>query len=188
MDQAILAKLGPLARIAGTWEGDDGVDVAPSDERGTETNHYRERLTLEPFGPVDNHEQQLWGLRYATVATRLSESTPFHEETGYWLWDAKEQQVMRCFLVPRGVALIAGGQVAPDASVFELTAELGSPTYGICSGPFLHREFRTIRYTLKVTCLEADRWCYEEDTLLQMPGRAEPFHHTDKHTLRRVPG
>jgi hypothetical protein len=27
---------------------------------------------------------------------------------------------------------------------------------------------------------------YEEDTVLQIPGRPEPFHHVDKNTLRKV--
>jgi hypothetical protein len=27
---------------------------------------------------------------------------------------------------------------------------------------------------------------YEQDTVLQVAGRPEPFHHTDRNTLRRV--
>ena len=73
MDDAAIKNLGPLAPLAGTWEGDKGDDVAPSDDRGTETNRYRERLRLEPTGEVNNHEQSLWGLRYSTVAFRIGE-------------------------------------------------------------------------------------------------------------------
>jgi hypothetical protein len=29
-------------------------------------------------------------------------------------------------------------------------------------------------------------WGYDEDTVLQVLGRDEPFHHTDRHTLRKV--
>jgi hypothetical protein len=54
--------------------GRQGDDVAPSDDRGTETNRYRERLRLEPMGQIDNHEQTLWGQRYSTVAFRLGEA------------------------------------------------------------------------------------------------------------------
>lgn len=186
MNEEILSRLGPLAALAGVWEGEGGVDVAPSDERGIETNAYRERLVLEPFGPVDNHEQQLWGLRYSTVAWRLGEADSFHEETGYWLWDAAAQEVYRCFLVPRGVSVIAGGKVAPDARCFRLEATLGARTFGICSNPFLDREFRTERYTLDVTVHDDGSLEYAEDTVLRMPGRPEPFHHTDRHRLRRV--
>ncbi|MDR4484343.1 MAG: heme-binding beta-barrel domain-containing protein [Nitrospirales bacterium] len=51
----------------------------------------------------------LYGLRYSTVAWPLIQEQPFHEEVGYWLWDAATQQVMRCFMVPRGVLVNAGG-------------------------------------------------------------------------------
>jgi hypothetical protein len=142
-------ELGPLAALAGVWEGRKGDDTAPSDERGTERNRFRERITFEPIGRVMNHEQMLYGLRYATMAWRIGEDTPFHEETGYWLWDPAERQVLRCFIVPRGVAVIAGGTVDPSARSFELKAEVGSDTYGICSNRFLAREFKTVRYELK---------------------------------------
>ena len=80
--------------------------MAPDDNRGTEHNPYRERLTFEPIGPVNNHEQQLYGLRYSLVVFRLSDGTAFHEESGYWLWDAAAKQVLRCFSVPRGVTVL----------------------------------------------------------------------------------
>jgi hypothetical protein len=102
MDSDLIKQLGPLATLAGVWEGDKGADVAPSDDRGTEPNQFRERITFEPIGPVRNHEQVLYGLRYATVARRIGEADPFHEEVGYWLWDPGEGQVLRCFICRAG--------------------------------------------------------------------------------------
>ncbi len=182
----LLVHLGPLAALAGIWEGDKGDDIAPSDDRGVENNKYRERLTLLPFGPVDNHEQKLYGLRYSTFAWRLDEPDSFHEETGYWLWDSASQQVMRCFIVPRGITVLAGGTVRPDAKEFNLAADLGSPTYGICSSPFLDREFKTVRYELNVKINGNGSFSYDEDTQLQIPGQPKIFHHRDKNTLFRV--
>lgn len=179
------SKLGPLAPLVGVWEGTKGDDVAPSDDRGTENNKYRERLVFEDIGLVENHEQRLFGLRYKTMAWRIGADDPFHEELGYWLWDGNAKQVMRCFMVPRGVAVIAGGTVEPGAKSFQLTAELGSPTYGICSNPFLDKEFKTTSYHLNVTIEDDDRWTYEEVTKLVMPKRPEPFDHTDRNTLTR---
>lgn len=184
--EELLEKLGPLAPLAGVWEGAEGDDISPSDDRQTENNLYREHLVLEPFGPVDNHEQQLWGLRYSTVAWRLQEKEAFHDEVGYWLWDPQEKQVMRCFIVPRGVTVLAGGTVEPEAREFTLRAELGSPVYGICSNPFLDREFKTVRYELTVTIHPDGRFSYAEDTQMQMKGRSEIFHHTDRNTLRKI--
>ncbi|MBS0170642.1 MAG: FABP family protein [Nitrospira sp.] len=178
--------LGPLATLAGVWEGDKGDDVAPSDDRGTERNKFRERWTFEPFGPVNNHEQQLYGLRYWRVAWRLGEDAPFHEETGYWLWDAAAKQVLRCFVVPRGVAVLAGGTVEPDATSFQISAEAGSDTYGISSNKFLDREFKTVRSEFTVTMHGRDSFSYNEDTQLKMKGHDELFHHVDANRVTRV--
>lgn len=188
MADVITKQLGPLAALAGVWEGDKGDDVAPADNRGVETNVFRERIRFEPMGSVNNHEQELHGLRYSTIAWRLGELNPFHEETGYWLWDARERQVLRCFIVPRGVAVIAGGTVEPGATSFRLVADLGSTTYGICSNRFLDRQFQTVRYEVDVVLHDNGSFSYAEDTQLRMPGRPDVFHHRDQNTLRRVSG
>ncbi|MBS0158675.1 MAG: FABP family protein [Nitrospira sp.] len=186
MGEDLLQYLGPLAALAGVWEGDKGADVAPDDNRGTEHNPYRERLTFEPIGPVNNHEQQLYGLRYSLVVFRLSDGTAFHEESGYWLWDAAAKQVLRCFSVPRGVTVLAGGTVEPDATSFQLAADVGSETYGICSNPFLDREFKTVRFEVTITVHGPDSFSYHEDTQLKMMGRSDLFHHTDTNRVTRV--
>jgi hypothetical protein len=178
--------LGPLAVLAGAWQGDKGGDTAPSPERAIEQTPFRERMIFEPIGLVENHEQALYGLRYATTVWRLETGEQFHEEVGYWLWDAAGEQVMRCFIVPRGVTVLAGGKAAADATRFEMTAELGSETYGICSNRFLDEEFKTVRYELKMTIHGPDEIGYTEDTVLQIKGQSEPFHHTDENRLKRI--
>ena len=182
----IAKKLGPLALLSGTWEGEKGKDIAPSRSRGTEENQFRERMSFVPFGPVDNHEQELFGLRYSTTAWKLGEDDSFHEEVGYWLWDAKEKQIMRCFMIPRGITVLAGGTVEPRATEFKLSASVGSGTYGICSNLFLDREFKTVRYDLIVRVGKDNTLYYEEDTQLQIRGKRDIFHHRDQNTLKRV--
>ena len=179
-------ELGPLAPLVGIWEGDKGHDTAPDSSRGTEINLFRERTTFEYIGRVDNHEQVLHGLRYATKAWRLGEADGFHEEVGYWLWDAAHKQVMRCFLVPRGVSLIAGGTAEADARVLHMEAKAGSETYGICSNLFLTQEFKTVRYSLKLTIHDQASYTYEEDTELKIKGQAAIFHHKDRNTMHRI--
>lgn len=181
-----VTRLGPLAPLVGVWEGEKGEDTAPSDDRQTEYNKFRERMTFEPIGQVRNHEQTLYGLRYATMVWRLGETEPMHEEVGYWLWDADAKQVLRCFIVPRGVAVIAGGTVEPGATAFTLAAVVGSDTYGICSNRYLDKEFKTMRYELTLTLLHRDTFHYKEDTQLRMPGRPDLFHHTDQNVLSRA--
>ena len=73
-----------------------------------------------------------------------------------------------------------------DATEFEVFAERGSTTNGIVSGPFLDAAFRTDSFRIKVTVNPDGSWSYFEDTVLQVHGRDEPFHHTDRNTLHKV--
>ncbi len=184
VDHDIIKNLGPFSPLAGTWEGDKGIDIAPAKTGPVETR-FRERLILEPMGPVINGPQVLYGLRYATTAWPLGEEKAFHEETGYWLWDAKEQQAMRCFIVPRGVVVNAGGHSDLHSTSIELSAEAGSETYGILSNPFLDEAFKTVRYDLRLTLHEDGSFSYTEDTVLKIHGREALFHHTDQNRLTR---
>ncbi|MBW1760946.1 MAG: FABP family protein [Deltaproteobacteria bacterium] len=182
-----IRNLGPLAPFAGMWEGTSGVDIAPDDDRVTvERNEFSEHVVLEPIGLVQNHEQSLYGLRYAKTAWRLGAEDPFHEEVGYWLWDAAARQVMLSFIVPRGVTVLAGGMVEPDAKSFKLAAEVGSEVFGICSGPFLDEQFKTVRYDIELTVNEDGSFSYAQNTQLQIKGQSEIFAHTDDNTLRKV--
>ncbi len=180
----LLPHLGPLAALEGIWEGKEGVDIAPAKEGSKET-HFRERMTFEPIGPVVNGPQTLYGLRYSTMAWPLIQEQPFHEEVGYWLWDAERKQVMRCFIVPRGVVVNAGGISELDAKEFCMTAEAGSGVYGILSNPFLEEAMKIVRYELTVTVHEPWKFGYKEDTQLQISGRPDVFHHTDENILKR---
>ena len=67
-----------------------------------------------------------------------------------------------------------------------ISAEAGSGTYGICSNLFLEEEFKTVRYDLTVTVHDDGTFSYEEDTQLQIKGRADIFHHIDRNRLKRV--
>jgi hypothetical protein len=178
--------LGPLTDLVGVWEGDKGDDIAPDDVRGVENNKYRERLTLEQIGPIQNHEQNLHVLRYATRAWRIGEADSFHEELGYWSWEPANNEVMRCFLIPRGISLIAGGMAERDAKEFTLRAEAGLSTFGICTNPFLDREFKMVSYEVTIRIHDKNTFSYAQDSVMRLPGQKELFHHTDKNTLRRV--
>ncbi|MES9956910.1 MAG: heme-binding beta-barrel domain-containing protein [Sedimenticola sp.] len=185
MTDEIIANLGPLAPLAGVWEGDQGVDT--SRIHGTETvTKFREKIVFEPLGPVKNGPQALYGLRYSTVCWRLDEEDPFHEELGYWLWDRDRKQVMRCFMVPRGVLVNAGGYVEEESKSFRLEAELGSLTYGVLSNRYLDDSYKTKRYSLNLSVNPDGTFSYSEDTELWIPVKQEIFHHTDENTLAKV--
>ena len=177
---------GPLGKLIGFWEGKGGQDMAPAPDRGEKRTAFRERIQFEAMGPVDNHEQRMWALRYSTVAWPEGKQDPFHEELGYWLWDPQRKMVIRSFLVPRGVTILAGGTANPDDMQFQMVAQSGDEVFGICSNPFLQEEFKTVEYRLSVNIHDTDSFTYEEDTVLRIKGQANPFHHTDSNTLYRV--
>src|SRR4051812_24920717 len=180
-----LKDLGPLAGLVGNWEGDDGLDVAYSHSRGTiwETP-YREKASFSSFGPVDNGKQCLFGLDYRAAMWRDSEENPFHTEVGYWLWDAAAGEVMRCFMVPRGSTVLAGGTAKAGDKSFSLEAVVGSEVYGILSNKYLAEKARTKKYTCTVTIGDGT-WSYDENTLYDHAIGGEVAH-TDRNTLHRV--
>lgn len=178
---------GPLARLAGVWEGAKGEDVAYANETGKiGLTPYREHIDFKPFGPVENGDQVLYGLDYRMAGWREGEDNPFHTEVGYWLWDAAEKQVFRCFMVPRGSVLIAGGTVEPDATAFTLQADAGAPTYGILSSKWLEEHARTVRYEVTVDTSVEGEFTYNETTVIHHAKVPEPVTHTDRNTLRRI--
>jgi len=185
MSDEIVKNLGPLAALAGTWEGDQGVDVSRIHSEEKETK-YREKIVFEPLGPVKNGPQELYGLRYSMTAWRLGEVDGFHEELGYWLWDDDREQVLRCFMVPRGVLINAGGDARVDSKSFHLSAEVGSETYGILSNKYLDESYKTMKYVLDVTVQDDESFSYIEDTQLWIPVNEAIFHHTDQNTLKKM--
>lgn len=179
------ASWGPLAGLIGTWEGDGGNDASVHVEApGITETRYRERMTFAPVGPVDNHGQTLFGLDYRTEAWPLGEENSFHLEVGYWLWDAASETVMRCFMPPRGMTILAGGTAAADATRFTLRAEVGSETFGILSNPHLARHARSTRYVCEVA-IDGD-WLTYDETLTIVLAEGGEYPHRDRNRLRRV--
>lgn len=187
---------GPLAGLIGIWEGSGGTDVSPGkpDRMMTDTErNYRERWVFEAISPaVENHDQRLRQVVADTNAWRGTPSTAgknageaFHAQRGFWVWDPATKMVLNSFAVPRGLVINAGGTVEPGATSFELVAEAGSETYGICQNPFLHENFKVVRYILKVKLNGKDSIDYEQDTQLLIKGRGL-MHHTDANHLKRV--
>jgi len=178
---------GPLGSLGGEWEGEGGLDSAYSNSRGqvVETP-YREKLSFKPFGPVENGRQVLYGLDYKTAMWRGSEDNPFHTEVGYWLWDAASGEVVRGFVVPRGITVLAGGRTTADAAEFTLEAEAGHALYAIGENAYLSERAKSMHYRVTVTVHDEDSWSYDERTMLKMAVMDEPFAHADRNTLRRT--
>ena len=185
VDPDTLANLGPLTRLAGTWEGRKGIDLAPKAD-GPERREYIERIVMVPIDPQANGPQLLRGLRYHVHINTEEEDITFHDQVGYWLWEAKTGLVMQSLTIPRGQSVLAGGAAKPDGSGLIVSARRGDTEYGIVSTAFLEYAFRTDSYTLDVTFNADGSWSYISDTMLAVRGQAEPFRHRDRNTLVKV--
>jgi hypothetical protein len=195
-DGDTLANLGPLGPMAGTWEGTRGDNLHPigrgSDledgtvEDGSLRVAYIEHYDLQPIDPQTNGPQLFYGLRYHVHIVKPGDIETFHDQVGYWLWEPATATVMHTLAIPRGQIAFAAGLADPDATEFEVTATAGAAYYGILSNPFLETNFQTLSFRIKVTTNADGTWSYDEDTVMQLPDRDEPVHHTDANTLTRV--
>jgi len=93
---------------------------------------------------------------------------------------------MKSFIVPRGIAVNAGGDVDINATEFSVLASLGSNTYGLCSNKFLDKEFQTISYELKLEFVDENQFIYNENTRMKIKGQDKIFDHTEKNILHKV--
>jgi hypothetical protein len=180
-----LANLGPLAPLAGVWEGERGVDIAPK-RSGARTQGFFERISLQPVDPGNNGPQVLYALRYHTWMSKPGEKGTYHDQVGYWLWEPATETVMHSLTIPRGQTVLAAGKASADAKTFTLKAVRGATDYGISSNPYLEENFRTDSFTITVTVHDDGTWSYDQDTVMQIKGQADPFHHRDTNRLTRV--
>ena len=185
IDVHTLANLGPLARMAGLWEGRRGLDVKPKAE-GPKKQAFHDRIELQPIDPVTNGPQLMYGLRYHQFVTKPDNIKTYHDQVGYWLWEPATGQILHTLTIPRGQTALAGGTAAADADQFELTATQGLDTFGICSAPFLDAAFKTVSFRIQVSFNADGSWTYDEDTVLKIHGQEALFHHTDRSTLTKV--
>lgn len=184
-DRNTLNNLGPLARMAGIWTGERGLDIKPKAD-GPRKQAYVERIELQPIDPVTNGPQLFYGLRYLIIVNKPDQPKTYHEQVGYWLWEPATSTVIQTLAIPRGQIAMAAGVVAADASEFELVALRESETYGIRSNPFLEHGFKTVEYRIKVSFHDDGSWSYEEDTVMLIRGQEQPFHHLDRNHLHKV--
>ena len=185
IDVDTLRNLGPLRAMAGVWQGERGLDVKPKAE-GPKQQAYVERIELQPIDPQTNGPQLLYGLRYHTHVVKPGQVKTYHEQVGYWLWEPAAGTVIHTLTIPRGQVVMASGQAAADATSFELVAARAADHFGIRSSPFLVYAFKTVEFRIKVSLHANGTWSYEEDTVMQIRGKADLFHHVDRNTLTKI--
>lgn len=178
---------GPLAKLAGTWQGSAGTDIAPEPD-GTENNPYYETIEFSACGDVSNAEQQkLAILHYRQIVKRKSNDEVFHDQVGYWLWDAAAKMVMHSFTIPRAVAIVAGGNFDGDTNAetikLELSAGIDHADFGIAQSPFMRDNAKTTGFSQTIE-VSNDTLKYSQSTIVDIYGKT--FDHTDVNTLKKV--
>src|SRR6201996_5462873 len=177
-----LANLGPLRRLAGTWQANKGIDINPKAE-GPERRTFIEHIRMDPIDPQANGPQLLYGLRYHIHINTPEEDITFHDQTGYWLWEPATGLIMQTIAIPRGQVVLAGGYAKPGDDTISVEARRGDTRFGICSTTFLEEAFRTDYYKIDITFHSDDSWSYVTRTDLAVRGRTSPFDHRDTNTL-----
>jgi hypothetical protein len=185
VDPDTLEQLGPLRRLAGTWEGQRGHDVNPKGD-GPEHRDYYERIVMQPIDAQSNGPQLFYGLHYHLHINTREEQIAFHDQCGYWLWEPATGLILQTVAIPRGQVALAAGHAEPNAIRLVLKAERGQTDYGICSTTFLEQAFRTDSYRIDVAFNADGSWSYVQDTSLMVRGRDVPFNHRDTNTLVKV--
>ncbi len=185
VDPDTLANLGPLRRLAGSWQSMTGADVNPKAD-GPEHRQYIEHAVFEPIDPQANGPQLFYGLRYHMHITTAEEDITFHDQVGYWLWEPATGLVLQSLTIPRGQAVLAAGRSAPGDDRLVLTAKRGRTDYGISSTEFLDYAFRTEDYRIEVTFNADGSWSYVLETSLAVRGQDGLFNHRDTNRLVKI--
>lgn len=141
---------------------------------------------MQPIDPQANGPQLFYGLRYHVHINTREEDITFHDQVGYWLYEAATGLILQTLAIPRGQIAIAAGHAKPGDKKLTVRAERGQTEYGICSTTFLDLAFRTDSYELAVEFHDDGSWSYVSDTMLMVKGQTEPFLHRDHNRLVKV--
>lgn len=184
-----MSELGPLEPLIGNWEGNVGLDVSfHHDEESIGETGYFEKASFSRIPVVNNGSQSMHGVNYQMTAWRHGEESmdPFHDEVGYILWEESTGTVLRCFAVPRGIAILGGGSATADSKVLTFEADASSHDFGLVQNKYLLDKAKTVSFTGVFTIEDSDTFSYTSDLVLALDAIGGEMHHTDRNTLHRV--
>jgi len=175
---------GPLTKLIGTFKGDKGIDIAP-DPDGKEENHFYETIVFAEAGyAVNAEDQKLAVLHYHLIVNRKSDDAIIHNQTGYWMWDKKQNKVIQSIAIPRAVCLLAAGKAnTQDNGDIVIDVATDDDNWAIVQSPFMHKNAKTTSFNLTMT-LKGDELHYSETTMVDIYGNS--FEHTDTNILTKV--
>ncbi|MGL6257844.1 heme-binding beta-barrel domain-containing protein [Vibrio sp. WXL103] len=176
---------GPLADLVGTWKSVDtgGVDISPGQEGsavgkgGPAVTPFYETLTFEVAADAVNaSDQHLVALYYKQEVFRKEDNTKFHDQRGYFIYDAENQMVYNSFCVPRTTCVTAEGPAGQQMT-------LVAPERGVAESSYMTENAKTTAFTMNIK-FDETTLTYSQSTGLEIYGNQ--FAHTDSSTLIKV--
>ncbi|WP_047046788.1 heme-binding beta-barrel domain-containing protein [Vibrio mexicanus] len=176
---------GPLAKLVGTWSSVEagGVDIAPGQEGsavgkgGPAVTPFYETITFEVAADAVNaSDQTLVALYYKQEVFRKVDDSKFHDQRGYFIYDAENQIVYNSFCVPRTTCVTAEGKAGDEMT-------LVASERGIAESNYMTENASTTSFTMNIQISE-DTLTYTQSTGLDIYGNQ--FAHTDSSTLQKV--
>lgn len=157
-------------------------------EGGVAETTYFEKASFSRIPIVENGQQTMHGLTYQMTAWRHGEEAmdPFHDEVGYLLWEEETGQALRCFAVPRGIGILAGGDAKADSRALTFVATPGHPDYGLVQNKYLFRRAAITAFTSTFTMQDDGSFQYHSDLTMTLAATGGEMHHTDENTLQKV--
>jgi hypothetical protein len=175
----------PLVGLIGIWKGDKGTDLAPKPIED-ENNPYFETLTFEVVDiDIENAgEEELSAVRYHQTVTEKESGDISHDETGYWIWNKNNNEIMLAFAIPRGVCVLAHGelQINKEEIIFKVSAGLDDPNPGIVQSPFMKKNAKTTNFKRELR-ISGDSLSYTQETIVDIYNKT--FNHKDSNELTR---
>ena len=138
------------------------------------------------IGDVTNAEEQtLVGVHYRQIVTRKSTGKIFHDETGYWMWDAETETIMHSLVIPRAVCVLAGGRYTGEKDtkgrlIFHVEARADDEKWKIIESPFMKEKASTTAFSHKLIFGNGSM-SYSETTIVDIFGKT--FEHIDENDL-----
>lgn len=183
-------RLGPLTPLVGEWEGNTGVDLSyhNADDVTGKTSYF----SIASFHPIPlqtNGQQNMEGLSYKMTDWRHGEESmaPFHDESGYLLWDKNLGKVLRCVVFGRGIAIMAVAEAGARDTTLTFTATPGAKDYGILQNEYLLQRAELKSFKSVFTFNDDGTFTHNSDIVLRLKAQGDKdMHHTDKQTLHRV--
>jgi len=178
-------ELGPLKPLIGSWKSapTGGFDMAPGQEGskagkgGPAVEAYFETMTFEVAADATNaSDQYLTAVYYKQEVFKKSTGNKFHDQRGYFIYDAKNKTVYNSFCVPRATCVVAQGKAG---SKMTLTA----PVNGVAESSYMTKNAKTVGFTMNIE-ISDNKLSYSQVTNLEIYGK--PFGHTDSGTLVKV--